>query len=60
MSKKTSTILVQITENDYETVLHDLIHSCDDSKIIEWRFPTLENVNHYVTVRLVAEEQEYE
>ena len=50
---------MQITENDYETVLHDLIHSCDDSKIIEWRFPTLENVNHYVTVRLVAEEQEY-
>jgi hypothetical protein len=58
MSK--STILVQITENDYETVLHDLIHSCDDSKIIEWTFPTLEDSKHFVTVRFVAEEQEYE
>ena len=58
METQKSTILVEITENDYDTVLHDLIHSCDDSQTIEWTFPTLEDANHSVTVRLMPEAQE--
>ncbi len=53
--RKESTILVEVTENDYEENFSDLIHKGEP---FEWCFPTLEDKSHYITIRFVPEEEE--
>ena len=53
--RKESTILVEITENDYQENFSDLIHRGEP---FEWCFPTLEDKLHYITIRFVPEEEE--
>jgi hypothetical protein len=55
VDRKESTILVEVTENDYQENFSDLIHRGEP---FEWCFPTLEDKSHYITIRFVPEEEE--
>lgn len=50
-----STIIVEVTENDYENNFSDLIHRGES---FEWCFPTLEDKSHYINIRFVPEKEE--
>ena len=48
-----STILVEVTENDYWDNFYNLIQK---GKPFEWSFPTLEDKSHHITIKFISEE----